>query len=322
MDKITDTVQSFVGVSRPMVIKSAAVTTYGYNLYDIRDISKVNRLEKPLTAVTGQPVTVTVGGAGCHFSVTVPNQQTSVVPFRSILTRTGYRIPVYTGLDTLNQTNVFDLSKQPHLLIAGSTGSGKSVLLHDIISGIMLTRSPKQAAFCMIDCKRTELTKYSNSRHLIQPVITDPCQAVDLLQKVCRVMDSRYKALESNPNTAFTSIIIVIDELADLMLQTGKQTEFYLVRIAQLGRAAGIHLILATQRPSKQVITGLLSANIPCKIALKVATVTDSILIIGHKGAEKLTGKGDCIVKTVEGTEIRTQAAFITDYEIQQASRG
>lgn len=317
MARITQVVRSFVAVHDPKVTQSAAVTVYGYNLVRLTDITKVSKLEKPLQAVTGQPVVITLGDNGCHFTVTVPNHQTHVVPFRETLTPSTYSIPCHIGKDTNNNPVTVDLSAQPHMLIAGATGSGKSVLLHDIISGIILTRTPSQVAFIMIDCKRTELTKYNQSRHLLTPVVTDPTEAVKTLETVCRVMDNRYRHLEQNPRAGFTSLVVVIDELADLMLQAGKQAEQALIRIAQLGRACKIHLIVATQRPSRQVIPGLLSANIPCKVALKVSTVTDSILILGHKGAEKLTGKGDCIIKTVTGTETRTQAGYITEAEIE-----
>lgn len=320
---VTSVVNSFVSVSSVNVIQSANVTMYGYTLTRLTDINKVSKLEKPLQAVTGHPVIVSLGDNGYHFTVTVPNTKTSVVPFASVVSPSPYKIPCFVGRDTANKPVSFDLAAQPHAIIAGSTGSGKSVLLHDIISGIMLTRSARDTAFVMVDCKRTELTKYNGNPHLLTPVVTDPLSAVDLLQTMCKVMDNRYLTLETDPRATFTSIVIVIDELADLMLQAGKKAEKYLVRIAQLGRACNIHLLLATQRPSRQVITGLLSANIPCKIALRVTSVTDSILILGHKGAEKLTGKGDCIVKTVTGTEQRTQAAYITDKEIQQiTSRG
>ena len=220
---------------------------------------------------------------------------------------------------------VIDMIKAPHILIAGTTGSGKSVLLNSMIVSLLYKATPAQAEFIMIDPKAVELTNYSRLPHLRRPIISDMREAADALKMAVDEMESRYKilaaegvkALEEKPGL-FPRLYVVIDELADLMLTHKNEVENYITRIAGKGRASGIHLIIATQRPSTNVITGLIKANIPTKIALSVANTADSMTMLNHGGAEKLTGRGDAIIKTPDSiTERRLQAAFTPDSDIK-----
>ena len=217
-----------------------------------------------------------------------------------------------------------DLKKAPHVLIAGVTGAGKSVLLNTIICSLLYKQTPASCEIIMIDPKRVELTPYNNLKHLRTPVIKGVENVPGVLSWLIAEMEKRYKYLERKhlkniDGTKIKPIFIFIDELADLMLQDKKHIEPSLIRIAQLGRAAGIHLIIATQRPSKEVVTGLLKANIPTKICLTVSSVTNSLVILDHKGGERLTGNGDAIIKYSDSIiERRFRACYTPDNDIQR----
>jgi len=228
------------------------------------------------------------------------------------------------GVDTSGNNVILDIATAPHVLIAGTTGSGKSVLLNSLIVSLLYKATPATAQFIMIDPKQVELSNYSRLPHLYKPIVTDANNAVSTLADVCAEMYRRYsllaeqgyKQLADAPHL-FPRLYIVIDELADLMLTSKRAVETSIVRIAQLGRAAGIHLIVATQRPTVNVVTGLIKANIPCKIALAVSNITDSMTILNHGGAEKLTGRGDAIIKTADSIiERRFQTYFTPDHDI------
>ncbi len=231
------------------------------------------------------------------------------------------------GRDTNADPVTLNIADAPHVLIAGTTGSGKSVLLNTMISSLLATTDKQQGQFIMIDPKQVELTQFSRSRSLYKPIITDVKNAVATLENLCAEMDRRYKKLSfwrykqlsDAPRPLFPRIFVVIDELADLMLTSKKSVEKSIIRIAQLGRACGIHLIIATQRPTTNIITGLIKANIPTKIALSVPNISDSVTILNHGGAEKLLGRGDAIIKTPDTIETtRFQAAFTPDEDIQR----
>lgn len=230
------------------------------------------------------------------------------------------------GKDTENNPLYLDLSTAPHLLIAGTTGSGKSVLLNGILSSLLFNYSPNDLQLLLIDPKQVEMVKYRGIPHLVKDVITDIDEAEKVLSIACRVMDDRYKelsrqGLKSIVGTQYPRIAIVIDELSDLMMKSGgegSELERSIIRIAQLGRAAGIHLIIATQRPTKQVLTGMIRANITCKIALQVSSIRESVVILDHKGAEALTGKGDALIKLpTQVEEVRFQSVYTSDNDIQ-----
>ena len=222
------------------------------------------------------------------------------------------------GVDTNNCPVVLDIASAPHVLIAGTTGSGKSVLLNSIITSLLYKITPSDGQLIMIDPKKTELTAYSDLPHLAAPIVTDTSKAINVLENICAEMSERYSILSntgvkelSEAPDLFPRLYVVIDELADLMITSRYEVEATIVRIAQLGRAAGIHLIIATQRPTTGILTGLIKANIPTKIALSVSNIADSIAILNHGGAEKLTGRGDAIIKTPDTIiEKRLQSAF------------
>lgn len=220
------------------------------------------------------------------------------------------------GVDEDGIPVYIDIAKMPHMLIAGATGSGKSVALDAILCSLLYCASPSQVQLVLIDPKRVELGAYAGLPHLAKPIITNTPEAIQTLQQLEYAMDNRYKALERKKAVG-PRIVVVIDELADLMLTSRKAVEHSIVRIAQLGRAAGIHLILATQKPLVSVVTGLIQANTPCKLALQTASTSDSVRILGHKGAEKLLGRGDALLKLPDRVEeIRLQCAYTSDRDV------
>lgn len=220
------------------------------------------------------------------------------------------------GIDEQGIPVYIDIARMPHMLIAGATGSGKSVALDAILCSLLYCASPSQVQFVLIDPKRVELGAYAGLPHLARPIVTDTAEAIRTLQQAEAAMDSRYKAMQRGKEIG-PRMVIVIDELADLMLTSRKSVEHSIVRIAQLGRAAGIHLILATQKPLVSVVTGLIQANTPCKLALQTASTGDSVRILGHKGAEKLLGRGDALLKLPDRVqEIRLQCAYTAPEDI------
>lgn len=222
-----------------------------------------------------------------------------------------------------------DIAKMPHLLIAGATGSGKSVALNAFLTSILFRASPGEVRLILVDPKQVELTQYDNLSHLLVPVITDPKQVVSALKWAANEMENRYTKLREvgvrdidtyNERAGFTAmykIVIVIDELADIMLFAPAEVEQCITRIAQKARAVGIHLVLATQRPSVDVITGLIKANIPARIAFNVASMMDSRVILDNPGAEKLLGKGDMLfIRPDIQKPLRVQGTWVSDNEI------
>lgn len=222
---------------------------------------------------------------------------------------------------------VLDLAKAPHVLIAGTTGSGKSVLMHDIICSLMFKNNPNTARFLLIDPKMVEFSFYDGSPMLWRPVVTETADALEALQDACIEMDRRYallrqRHLRSIEGTELPRLYIFVDELADLMYTSRKQAEASIVRLAQKGRAAGIHLILATQQPVVKVVTGIIKANITCRIALHTASQSDSRVILDHNGAELLKGRGDALIKYPDSIEeVRFQAGYISDAEIESIAQ-
>ena len=236
---------------------------------------------------------------------------------------------------------VMDLTKMPHLLVAGSTGSGKSVCINGIIASILMRYKPNEVKLVLVDPKKVELTNYNGIPHLLCPVVSDPKKASLTLQKVVTEMDKRFtifseqevknisgyndliekenKKHPENPQAKMPYIVVIIDELADLMLVASKEVEDSITRITQLARAAGIHLIVATQRPSTDVITGLIKNNIPSRISFAVSSQIDSRTILDQPGAEKLLGKGDMLYFPMgEASPTRIQGCFINDDEIKR----
>lgn len=272
--------------------------------------------------------------------IEVPNRNRSIVGFREIIEQDleEYKkmsIPVVLGKDILGKAQLLDLVKTPHLLIAGATGAGKSVCVNSIILSILFKRSPDDVKLIMVDPKVVELKLYNDIPHLLTPVITESKKALQALQYCLVEMERRYSLLDhmgvrdiSSYNKKIKEqkmatqklpyIIVIIDEFADLMATTGKETENVVARLTAMSRAVGIHLVLATQRPSVNVITGLIKANIPSRIAFMVASRTDSSIIIDSPGAEKLLGRGDMLyASAVDPNPVRIQGTFISDEEVE-----
>ena len=270
--------------------------------------------------------------------IEVPNKITSMVTIKEVLTSSEFKkqkskLTIGLGKDISGNPIIGDLANMPHLLIAGATGSGKSVCVNTIISSILFNAKPDEVKFLMIDPKVVELSNYNGIPHLILPVVTDPKKASIALnwavnemtrrykifaEQVVRDMKSYNKKAELNGLEALPQIVVIIDELADLMMVAPNQVEDAICRLAQMARAAGIHLIVATQRPSVDVITGLIKANIPSRIAFSVSSAIDSRTIIDMGGAEKLLGKGDMLYYPVGASKPkRAQGAFMSDEEVE-----
>jgi S-DNA-T family DNA segregation ATPase FtsK/SpoIIIE len=274
--------------------------------------------------------------------IEVPNPKRNIVSFREIiegeLHREGKKegqIPVVLGKDITGEAQTIDLAQMPHLLIAGATGSGKSVCVNSMILSILYQKAPAECRLILIDPKIVELKLYNDIPHLLTPVITEPKRAFQALQYLICEMERRYACLDSMGVRDIKSynrrirerdiaaehlpyIVVVIDEFADLMATTGKELESTVARLAAMSRAVGIHLVLATQRPSIDVITGLIKANIPSRIAFMVASKMDSRIIIDQVGAEKLLGKGDMLYAgVIDPFPVRMQGAFISEEEVE-----
>lgn len=271
--------------------------------------------------------------------IEVPNSVISMVTLREVMKRKASDnvLEVGLGKDISGTPIMAELNKMPHLLVAGSTGSGKSVCINGIIVSILLNAKPHEVKLMMIDPKMVELNVYNGIPHLLSPVVTNPQKAADALNRIVNEMERRYdlfsathtknissynKYLEKNAEnpekvTKMPYIVVIIDELADLMMVASKDVEASITRIAQMARAAGIHLIIATQRPSVDVITGIIKANIPSRIAFAVSSQTDSRTIIDSGGAEKLLGKGDMLfLPSGRSKPLRVQGAFLSDEEV------
>jgi DNA segregation ATPase FtsK/SpoIIIE-like protein len=268
--------------------------------------------------------------------VELPNERASLVHLREVLASDEFRaqrspLAVAIGKGTAGAPVVTDLVTMPHLLIAGATGAGKSVMLNSMIASILFRSTPEQARFLMIDPKRVELTNYNGIPHLLSPVVTGPREAAAKLRWAIQEMESRYEMFAGDgvrniqsfnaqhPDRPLAFILIIIDELADLMMVAPADFEEIICRLAQMTRATGIHLLVATQRPSVDVITGLIKANIPSRMAFAVSSLVDSRTILDHPGAEKLLGKGDMLFAPIGAARpLRVQGAFISDAETER----
>nr|WP_164867335.1 DNA translocase FtsK [Helicobacter pylori] len=271
--------------------------------------------------------------------IEIPNSQSQIIYLREILEselfqKSSSPLTLALGKDIVGNPFITDLKKLPHLLIAGTTGSGKSVGVNAMILSLLYKNPPDQLKLVMIDPKMVEFSIYADIPHLLTPIITDPKKAIGALQSVAKEMERRYSLMseykvktidsyneqaENNGVEAFPYLIVVIDELADLMMTGGKEAEFPIARIAQMGRASGLHLIVATQRPSVDVVTGLIKTNLPSRVSFRVGTKIDSKVILDTDGAQSLLGRGDMLF-TPPGTNglVRLHAPFATEYEIKK----
>lgn len=276
--------------------------------------------------------------------IEVPNSDIATVSFRELWeqsqTKAENFLEIPLGKAVNGTARAFDLSKMPHLLVAGSTGSGKSVAVNGIIASILMKARPDQVKFMMVDPKMVELSVYNDIPHLLIPVVTNPRKASKALQKVVDEMENRYelfakvgvrniagfnaKVEEFNSQSEYKQIplpfiVVIVDELTDLMMVASKEVEDAIIRLGQKARAAGIHMILATQRPSVDVISGLIKANVPSRVAFAVSSGTDSRTILDENGAEKLLGRGDMLFKPIdENHPVRLQGSFISDDDVER----
>lgn len=325
-----------------------AVTEYEIIVPSGTKVSRIVGINKEIAlAMAAKEVRIQAPIPGKNtIGIEIPNREISSVGFREVLEATwqnngANKILVALGKDIMGTSILADLSKMPHLLVAGSTGSGKSVCINTIICSILMRYKPDEVKLVLVDPKKVELTNYNGIPHLLCPVVSDPKKASVVLQKVVAEMEKRYdifaekevkniagyndlieKEKKKNPNintTRMPYIVVIIDELADLMLVASKEVQDSIMRITQMARAAGIHLIVATQRPSTDIITGVIKNNIPSRIAFSVSSAIDSRTILDASGAESLLGKGDMLYLPMgESHTTRIQGCFISDNEISK----
>ncbi|MBP3633929.1 MAG: DNA translocase FtsK [Oscillospiraceae bacterium] len=341
-DRINNTLASF-GIDAHIinVIRGSSITRYELELDRGVKLSKITNL--------ADDIALALGASGVRISaipdkisvvgIEVPNKLVSTVHIHEVISSPEFgnsksKISFSVGKDISGKCVVGDIAKLPHMLIAGTTGSGKSVCMNSLIISLLYKAKPEEVRLIMVDPKMVELGIYNGIPHLLIPVVTDPKKAAGALQWAVTEMMKRYRLmadagvrdLESYNKTCgmeegrekLPQIVVVIDELADLMLVAAKEVEESICRVAQMGRASGIHLVIATQRPSADVITGLMKANIPSRIAFAVASAMESRIILDTAGAEKLVGKGDMLYAPLgQGKPKRVQGCFITDDEVQ-----
>ena len=347
--RLTDTLRSFgVDAQAGDVVRGPSVTRYEFTQPQGVKLSKITNLADDIALALGvgsvrvAPVPGKISAVG----IEVPNRAVTPVRIRDVIESrefTGHKSAVAfaVGKDIGGNRIIGDIAKLPHVLIAGTTGSGKSVCTNSLIVSLLYKSTPEEVRFIMVDPKMVELAPYNGIPHLLIPVVTDPKKAAGALQWAVFEMMKRYKAFSENgvkdlasynalaeqsePDEngekmkKLPSVVVVIDELADLMLVAAKEVEDSICRVAQMGRAAGMHLVIATQRPSADVITGLMKANIPSRIAFAVASSMESRIILDSPGAEKLVGKGDMLYAPLgEGKPRRVQGCFITAEEIER----
>lgn len=325
-----------------------AVTEYELTVPAGTKVSKIVNINKEIAlALAAKDVIIQAPIPGkSTIGVEIPNPTISSVTLREVLEspqnlKSDAKICAALGKDIMGTPKVFDLTKMPHLLVAGSTGSGKSVCINGIIASILMRYKPNEVKLVLVDPKKVELTNYNGIPHLLCPVVSDPKKASLTLQRVVVEMDNRFTLFSDNevknisgynemiekenrkhpetPQAKMPYIVVIIDELADLMLVASKEVEDSITRITQLARAAGIHLIVATQRPSTDVITGLIKNNIPSRISFAVSSQIDSRTILDQPGAEKLLGKGDMLYFPMgDSSPTRIQGCFVNDDEIKR----
>ncbi len=335
---IRSTLESFgINVSMQGVSVGPTVTQYTFKPADGVKLSKITTLSNDLAlALAAKSIRIEAPIPGKPLvGVEVPNDTKAMVGVREILASKAYRerksnTYLALGKDVAGKACLSNLERMPHLLVAGTTNSGKSVCLNTIIASLMYQNTPNDLRFIMVDPKRVELTEYNDIPYQLCPVITDVPKTVNALKWCLGEMNKRFdllqeegaKNIQSYNETAETRmpyIVFIIDELADLMVAAAKEVEAPIIRLAQMSRAVGIHLILATQRPSVNIITGLIKANMPARIAFSVASNMDSRTILDTSGAEKLIGQGDMLFMNAEiPTPVRIQGAFLSDDEIKK----
>ncbi|MBI5045016.1 MAG: DNA translocase FtsK [Candidatus Levybacteria bacterium] len=339
--KIEETLQSFGVEARVAEVNlGPAVTQYALELALGTKVSKITSLANDLALATEAPtgqirIEAPIPGRNL-VGIEIPNRSLEVVTLRTMLAsnvmqKSKSKLAVSMGLDVSGSPIIADIGKMPHVLVAGTTGSGKSVLVNSFITSLLFRASPQEVKLILIDPKRVEFTSYNGIPHLLTPVIVEVEKILSALKWAMGEMDRRYKLFaergvrniegynELSGFQALPYIVIIVDELADLMMFAPVEVEDAIARLAQMARATGIHLIIATQRPSVNVITGLIKANIPCRIAFNVSSMIDSRVIIDGPGAEKLLGRGDMLyVPPDQAKPTRIQGAFVSDKEVKK----
>ncbi len=337
---IEQTLMSFKVEARVKGVSSGPTVTQ-YELQPARGVPvrKITALINDLSLALAAPIRIQAPIPGkAAVGIEVPNRAATLVTLREILQTPAFQndqtlLSIALGTDVAGRAVVGDLTRMPHLLIAGATGSGKSVCMNAIIAGLLFQATPEELKFILIDPKRVELTLFKDMPHLLVPVINESEQAVTTLRWAVIEMENRYKLFASHtvrniadfndraPQMglqALPYLVIVIDELADLMMVAAGEIEELICRIAQLARAVGIHLVVATQRPSADIITGLIKANIPSRVAFAVSSGVDSRVVLDETGAEKLLGRGDMLYLPVDaGKPARLQGVFVSDRELE-----
>ena len=351
---IEDTLQAFGAPARIVEIKRGpTITQFGVEPDYLESrggrrtkvkVSKISALADDLALALAAPsirIEAPVPGKG-YIGIEVPNTEISLVSLRDVMEterfqKIGSKLRLGLGQDVSGNAVAADLSQMPHLLIAGTTGSGKSVCVNSIISCLLLQNTPYELRIIMIDPKRVELTYYNGIPHLLSPVIVELERVVGSLKWISREMDERYRRfakegvrniaeynrkMKDIQQTILPFLVVVIDELADLMMLAPDETERVITRMAQLARATGIHLVIATQRPSVDVVTGLIKANFPARIAFAVASSVDSRVILDQPGAERLLGRGDMLFQSPDvASPIRMQGSFVSEPELARLIR-
>jgi S-DNA-T family DNA segregation ATPase FtsK/SpoIIIE len=327
------------------ILPGPVITMYEFKPAPGIKISKVAGLSDDLALALRAPsvrIVAPIPGKAA-IGIEIPNNKRELVHLEEILTSAAYkgspyRLTIALGKDITGLPFVTDLSKMPHLLVAGATGTGKSVSLNAMINSILFKCSPESVQFLMIDPKRIELSIYKDIPHLLHPVVTQPKEATRALRWAVREMERRYSALsdkgvrnieaynrkvikEKQDEPTLPYIILVIDELADLMMTSSREVEEAITRLAQMARAAGIHLIIATQRPSVDVLTGIIKANFPARISFQVSSRVDSRTILDSIGAENLLGEGDMLfLPPGVGRVTRIHGAYISEEEVRKVT--
>lgn len=328
-----------INIAMDSVKVGPSVTQYAFKPQEGVKLSRISALQDDLAlalAANSLRMEAPIPGKSL-VGIEVPNRVGAIVSMKEMLDSEEFKnrksnLSLLLGKDVSGKPYIADLAKMPHLLIAGATGTGKSVCIHGVIASLMFQNSPDDLKFIMIDPKRVEMTLYNGIPYLLTPPVTDPKKIVNALKWAVAEMDRRYQILAEAKKINLVSynesvteeqkmpyIVIVIDELADLMMLSRGEVEPCIIRIAQLARAVGIHLVLATQRPSVNVITGLIKANVPARIAFSVASSIDSRTVLDETGAEKLIGKGDMLYSAADTPKpVRVQGAYVSDDEIRK----
>ncbi len=345
---IEQTLASFGAPGRVVQVnKGPVITQYGVEPQYVEQrngrrtkvkVGQINSLGDDLAlALAAQSIRIEAPVPGkSYVGIEVPNAKVSIVSLRDVMEGEQFasiksQLKIALGQEVSGHAIAADLAQMPHMLIAGATGSGKSVCVNSIIACLLLQNTPEQLRLLMVDPKRVELTNYNGIPHLLMPVIMDLDKVVGALQWVSREMDNRYRKFAevgarniADYHRKFNEgsmpfIVVIIDELADLMIMAPDETERTVCRLAQMARATGIHLVIATQRPSVDVVTGLIKANFPARIAFAVASSTDSRVILDTTGAERLLGRGDLLLMTPDAAQpLRMQGCFVSDRELRR----